>query len=130
MGNQIETITITRQRANGIVKPIQGRTLRVWEIADKMTADLGEPVSRDDLIDAAREEGIALGTVLTQFPRWKRFSGYTRKTNRSRAEAAESAQAAPVAEVADSESAQVVEDADADATTKRKRRKAEAIDAV
>lgn len=84
----IETVTIVKKVSNGVQMPTRGKTLRVWEIADAMSKEARAPVTRDDLAKACMAEDIPLGTVLTQYGRWRRFYGLTggrlgrpRKTN-------------------------------------------------
>lgn len=65
-----------KDEKNGIVRPKAGtKTGRVWEIADKLSADSGEPVARKAVLDAAMAEGINAATAATQYGRWRRYYG-------------------------------------------------------
>jgi len=56
----------------GVFKPKSGVTLRVWEIADELSARLGRQASRADVIERAIAEGINERTASTQHSQWKR----------------------------------------------------------
>lgn len=87
--------------ANGITRPKSGTaTGRVWEIADKLSADKGEPAARGDVMAAAKAEGLNEATIATQYGRWRKFFGLGR--------------AKPVAAAAVAEDAPEVEEQDED----------------
>jgi len=46
--------------------------LRVWQIADDMTARQKRPPRRGEVIEAAVREGISYGTASTQYNHWRR----------------------------------------------------------
>ena len=52
--------------------PTKGATGRVWEIADKVTAEKGGTIDRGAIIAACEAAGINPATAATQFSRWKR----------------------------------------------------------
>jgi len=56
----------------GVFKPKSGVTLRVWEIADELSARLGRQAARADVIERAISEGINERTASTQHSQWKR----------------------------------------------------------
>jgi hypothetical protein len=49
----------------------RGATMRVWEIADELTASTGELARRKDVIDAYVAEGGNPNTASTQYHYWK-----------------------------------------------------------
>lgn len=60
---------------NGISRPMSGKTLQVWEIADSLSAQKQAPADRKEVIEQAIAAGIESGTANTQFGRWRKFHG-------------------------------------------------------
>lgn len=60
---------------NGVSRPMSGKTLQLWEIADSLSAAKQAPAERKEVIDAAIAAGIESGTANTQFGRWRKFHG-------------------------------------------------------
>ena len=60
---------------NGVARPMSGKTLQLWEIADSLSAQKKAPAERKEVIDAAIAAGIEPGTANTQFGRWRKFHG-------------------------------------------------------
>lgn len=52
--------------------PTKGATGRVWEIADKVTAEKGGTIDRGAIIAACEAAGINPATAATQFSKWRR----------------------------------------------------------
>lgn len=67
-------------RQNGVTRPKEGTsTGRVWEIADTLSADQGEPAKRSDVLSAFTSEGGNPSTGATQYGRWRKFHGLGRE---------------------------------------------------
>lgn len=96
---------VEKVTANGVTRPKAGtKTARVWEIADKMRAEVrpgkpavaevkdgdkimtpavaevpekpaGTPAARKDVIAACMAEDINAATAATQYGRWRKFNG-------------------------------------------------------
>ena len=65
-----------RDSANGVTRPAEGtKTGKVWEIADKLSNELGQAAPRKDVIVKASAEGINLATITTQYGHWRRYNG-------------------------------------------------------
>ena len=63
---------------NGVTRPKDGTaTGNVWKISDELSAALGRPASRKEVMDKAKTEGINEATVATQYGRWRKFHGIT-----------------------------------------------------
>ncbi len=56
---------------HNILRPKSGVTLRIWEIADELTAALGRQASRADVLERANKEGIHPGTAGKQYNDWR-----------------------------------------------------------
>ena len=68
-----------RPTQNGVTRPAPGtKTGRVWEIADELSAEKGEPAGRAEVLAAYEAEGGNSATGATQYGRWKKFHGLTR----------------------------------------------------
>lgn len=52
--------------------PTKGATARVWEIADRVTAEKGGTIDRTAIIAACTAEGINPATAGTQYSKWKK----------------------------------------------------------
>lgn len=65
-------------KQNGVTMPRSNtQTGRVWEIADQLSKDAGQPASRADVLKAFEAEGGNSATGATQYGRWKKFYGIT-----------------------------------------------------
>lgn len=70
---------IGRVRPVPIPRPAAGtRTGRVWEIADEISAKAQRPALREEVLNAAKIEGINPNTASTQYGRWARSIGLNR----------------------------------------------------
>lgn len=66
-----------KDEQNGVTRPAGGVTRRVWEIADEISAREKRPAARAEVTEVATKEGINVGTVHTQFGRWRKYYGLT-----------------------------------------------------
>lgn len=66
-----------RDEKNGIARPGKGVTLRVWEICDALTAQLGRVPTRANVMEVAQAEEINDKTIATQYARWRGYNGIT-----------------------------------------------------
>lgn len=67
---------VEQPKQNDVTRPKDGtKTGRVWEIADAMSNDAGEPAKRKPVLDAAIAEDINPATAATQYGRWRKFHG-------------------------------------------------------
>ena len=65
--------------AKTATKPGAGtKTRRIWDIADEITASNQRPALREEVLDAAKSEGLRQSTASTQYGRWARSVGLTR----------------------------------------------------
>lgn len=70
-----------REQRNGVSRPGAGTsTGRVWEIADQLSQQLGQPVPRGDVMKAGLAEGLNQATIATQYGRWRKFYGLGKAT--------------------------------------------------
>lgn len=60
---------------NGITRPSTGATLRVWEIADELSAKHQRPATRAEVTEAGQKVDLVIGTIHTQYGRWRKFNG-------------------------------------------------------
>lgn len=105
---------VQREKRNGVTRPSPGTmTGRVWDIADEISRSTKRPALRDEVMKRGLAEGIAKGTVATQYGRWCTFYEVTaaaRSSARSaEKEAAAAAAAATPAETAPAENPDPVE---------------------
>lgn len=65
-----------RPEQNGIKRPSDGtQTGRVWDIADAISKQKGEPATRIEVVNACSEEEINTSTAATQYGKWRKFFG-------------------------------------------------------
>lgn len=60
---------------NGVTRPSRGVTLKVWEAADKISAEKKAPAERKEVVAACESEVPEVGTIHTQYGRWRKFHG-------------------------------------------------------
>ena len=77
--------------AQNILRPKSGVTLRIWEIADELTALKGRQASRADVLERASKEGIHPGTAGKQYNDWR----LSYETREGKAEGVDEAPTAP-----------------------------------
>ncbi|MCK9234962.1 MAG: hypothetical protein M0P09_01445 [Acholeplasmataceae bacterium] len=90
-----ETQTATEKPApapkderNGVTRPAGGVTRLVWEIADEISAKKGAPAERKEVTEIAEAQSINIGTIHTQFGRWRKYYGLvTPKEERAKLQA-------------------------------------------
>lgn len=71
-----EKPVVEKDERNGVVRPKAGtKTGTVWEIADRISAERGEPASRRDVMEAGVGAGVNGSTVATQYGRWRKYHG-------------------------------------------------------
>ena len=63
-----------KDERNGVTRPKSGVTQKVWMKADEMSTAKGAPVDRADLTEALKGV-VELGTVHTQYGRWRKYYG-------------------------------------------------------
>lgn len=100
-----EQAKLAKDTKNGITRPSRGVTLLVWTTADKLSAEKKQPTDRASLV-AALEGQVEVGTVHTQYGRWRKYYGLneTKEQRQKRLEAARAKKA-----VADAEKKQKAE---------------------
>lgn len=60
---------------NGVTRPRPGTaTGRVWEIADELSKQTGQPAVRAEVLKAFEAEGGNSSTGATQYGRWRKFN--------------------------------------------------------
>lgn len=79
---------------NGVTRPSSGATLKVWEIADRLSAAKKAPAERKEVTEAGIAEGLVVGTIHTQYGRWRKFHGLAKVVEKSAAPAADASAAA------------------------------------
>lgn len=90
---QTKPTPVPKDERNGIVRPAGGVTRRVWEIADELSSKNQKPAERKEVTEVAEKEGINVGTIHTQFGRWRKYYGLvTPKEERAAQMAAAKAQ--------------------------------------
>lgn len=80
---------VERQKQNGFTRPLPGsKTGKVWDVADKISAEKKRPALRDEVIEAYKKEvpDARDGTVSTQYSRWCGFHGVQDVLRKMRAE--------------------------------------------
>lgn len=83
---------------NGVTRPSSGATLKVWELADNLSAAAGKPAERKEVTEAGLAAGLVVGTIHTQYGRWRKFHGLSVVREKSAAAAAPAAEATPAAD--------------------------------
>lgn len=73
-----------KDEANGVTRPSMGVTKEVWDTADMLSKRLGTYVDRSTLTEALNGK-IEIGTIHTQYGRWRKYYGLT-ETRDQRAE--------------------------------------------
>lgn len=62
-------------KQNGVTRPSSGKTKQVWDTADLMSKELKAPVGRKALTDKLLADGLVVGTIHTQYGKWRKFHG-------------------------------------------------------
>lgn len=63
---------------NGVRRPKpEGLCGQAWALADKLSAELGQPTPIKNLLEAAVAAGLSEGNVKTEYARWRKFNGVT-----------------------------------------------------
>lgn len=65
----------TTDSQNGVTRPGSGKTKEVWDTADKMSAAIKAPIGRKELTDALLAQGLVVGTIHTQYGKWRKYHG-------------------------------------------------------
>lgn len=82
-----------KDEQNGVSRPSSGATLRVWVIADEISGKEKRPATRAEVTEAGAKEDLVLGTIHTQYGRWRKYNGLvTPKEDRAAAQAAAKAE--------------------------------------
>lgn len=77
-GTHSNSKPVSRQKAvtqNGVARPMSGHTAKIWEIADRISAETKAPAKRAAVISEAEAAGVHPSTAATQFGKWCRFHG-------------------------------------------------------
>ncbi len=80
---------------NGVTRPSSGKTKQVWDVADAMSKAAKTPVTRAALTDALLAEGLVVGTIHTQYGKWRKYHGLVTAKEAKPAAAAPVPPAAP-----------------------------------
>lgn len=65
----------SKQEKNGVVRPLTGATLKIWEVADKISAETKAPAERAAVMEQCKALGLQEGTINTQYGRWRKYHG-------------------------------------------------------
>lgn len=65
----------SKQEKNGVVRPLTGATLKIWEIADAISAATKAPAERASVMEQGKAAGLQEGTINTQYGRWRKYHG-------------------------------------------------------
>lgn len=61
---------------NDVTRPKAGtKTGQVWEIADRISGELGEAAPRREVMEQGVAAGVNGSTVATQYGRWRKYHG-------------------------------------------------------
>lgn len=61
---------------HGVTQPGEGTTsMKVWAIANELSAAAGQPARRKDVVQKAIEADINAATASTQYGKWRVFNG-------------------------------------------------------
>lgn len=67
-----------KQIKNGVTMPRAGsKTRAVWDTATKISEKENRPATREEVLSACMENGIAKATAATQYSHWKKYYGLT-----------------------------------------------------
>lgn len=66
-----------KDERNGVTRPkdATGATGKVWDIADKLSAELKRPATRGEVLEAGKKAGVNPATITTQYGRWCKYYG-------------------------------------------------------
>lgn len=74
---------VAKDTQNGVTRPKEGtQTGRVWEIADKISTEKGEPAPRKEVLEAFIAEDGNPSTGATQYGRWRKYHGLAQETGK------------------------------------------------
>lgn len=73
---ETEAAKPAKDTKNGVTRPSTGVTKLVWDTADKLSSDLKAAVERAALVKAL-EGKVEVGTIHTQYGRWRKYYGLT-----------------------------------------------------
>lgn len=92
---KVEKAVQVKITQNGVVRPSHGTgTGRIWEIADAVSAAIGAPAPRKDVLAQTTVEGINPATAATQYGKWRKFNGLEKEKGTAIAKAEAAAEAA------------------------------------
>ena len=74
--NKVESV-----KQHGVTRPNRGVTLKVWEIADAISKAEKRPATRKEVTEKGEAEGLEVGTIHTQYGRWRKFNGLSSVRN-------------------------------------------------
>lgn len=66
---------VAKIEQNGVVRPGTGSTAKVWSIADQISAETKAPATRKAVSEAGLAAGLVIGTINTQYGKWRKFNG-------------------------------------------------------
>lgn len=90
-------VEVPKDTKNGITRPTAGTaTGKVWEIADRISAETQKPAERKPVLEACKAANINDATAQTQFGRWRTYHGLVTPRAAAAVEAAPAATTATV----------------------------------
>lgn len=67
---------IVKDTKNGITRPKDGtKVVKVWELADKVSADKGEPATRKEVVELATAAGLNAAMAASHYALWRKYHG-------------------------------------------------------
>lgn len=111
---------------NGVTRPSTGVTLSVWTTADSLSSE--GPTERATLVEALKGK-VEVGTIHTQYGRWRKYYGLTETKEERQARLDKSREAKKAIKAAEKSEAKVQKDAEAAVKAKEKQKLKDAKDA-
>ncbi len=68
---------------NGVTRPSSGLTKKVWDIADELSGIKKAPATRAEVTEKGLAEGLVVGTIHTQYGKWRKFHGLSKTVEKS-----------------------------------------------
>lgn len=79
---------VEKDSQHGITRPKEGtKTGQVWAIADTLSAKLGAPIGRAEVLADAEKAKLNPATAATQYGRWRTYNGLQGKGIEKKAKA-------------------------------------------
>ncbi len=71
-------VVVAVDEKNGVVRPASGKTKQVWDTADAMSKAAKSPIPRNELTAQLLADGLVVGTIHTQYAKWRKYHGLTK----------------------------------------------------